>query len=677
MSTGRREEAAPSQPRTSARRRFAWTGGIFLILAAAAALLAATWDWNWFRGPIAAFASARMHRQVTILGDLRVHPWSWQPSATVQDVHVANPAWAGRANLADIDRITVQIRLAPLLAGRLDLRLLEFDYPRVALYRDAAGRATWDFSDGAKPDQPLRLPPIRQFVIDAGKVDYKDDQRWLNFSGVIEAREATGASAQGFRMTGQGVLNAQPFNLVVDGGPLLNIDRNKPYPFTAEVRAGETFVTARGAVPKPFDLAQFYMDVASRGPDLADLYGLTGVPLPNTPPYRLHARLSRDGHLWKLEGLGGTVGASDLSGALSVLGGAKRPFLTADLASAKLDFPDIGALFGGTRVHGQIASPSQLAVTRTMQAEARIFPNATLDFSRIRALDADVRYRAATIADAPIPLRSGSVRVRLDAGLLRAEPLDLNLPQGRLAGFVQLDGRKANAVTDLDLRLTNARLENLEPLRFQGAPPLAGPLFARARLHGVGDSVHDAMADASGEVMAVASGGEIRRTLAELAGVDLIKGLGLLVAKDQTTTPIRCGVVHFTGKGGVLSADRLIVDTGPVLIDGGGFVNLDTETMSFTVRGHPKKFQLVRLMAPITLKGPMLAPKLAVDKSRVLAQGGAALALGAVLSPAAVLLPFVDVNLARDANCAGLVAQSRASAPAPVSTAPNLRKPPR
>jgi AsmA family protein len=661
--TATKPQAEPS----AKRRALVWTGGVFLALAGVTAILAAIWDWNWFRGPVSAIASARMHRQVSINGDLRVHLWSWQPSATVDRVRIANPGWAGQGSLADIDRIAVQIRLAALFTGHLDLRLLEFDRPRVALYRDAQGRATWDFSDGAKPDEPLSLPPIRKFIIDGGQLNYRDDERKLIFSGTIDAKERLGEANKGFQMTGKGVLNAQPFGLQVTGGPLLNIDRNKPYPFDADIHAGQTYVTAQGAVPKPFDLAQFYMNVTGRGPDLADLYGLTGVPMPNTPPYSLHGRLSRDAHLWKLENIGGRVGSSDLAGQLSLRTGDKRPFLTADLRSQSLDFPDLGALFGGARKTGAIASPQQKAVAQTMQAEARIFPDATLNFSRIRGLDADVSFKAAAIRGAPINLRAGSARVKLNAGLLRAEPLDLDLPQGHIVGFVQLDGRKTDAVTDVDLRLVGGRLESLVPVTFQGAAPFAGPIVGRVKLHGTGDSVHDAMADAYGEALVVAPSGEIRRSLAELAGVDLIKGLGLLFAKDQATTPIRCAVLHFTGKGGVLSADRLIIDTGPVLIDGGGAVNLDTEKLAFTVRGHPKTFQLLRLHAPITVSGPMLAPQVSVQKGGAIAQGGAALALATLLSPVAVLLPFVDAGLAKDANCASLLAQGKAEG-APVKS---------
>jgi uncharacterized protein involved in outer membrane biogenesis len=665
------DTATKPQAQSSPKRRaLFWTGGVFLALALAAAVLAAIWDWNWFRGPVAAIASGRMHRQVSIDGNLRVHLWSWQPSATVDGVRIANPGWTSPGSMADIDRVAVQIRLIPLFTGHMDMRLLEFDRPRVKLYRDGQGRRTWDFSDGSKPDEPLRLPPIRKFVIDGGLLDYRDDERKLVFSGTVDAKERLGVANKGFQMIGKGVLNAQPFALQLTGGPLLNIDRNKPYPFDADIRAGQTYVTAQGEVPKPFDLAQFHMNVTSRGPDLADLYGLTGVPLPNTPPYNLHGRLSRDVHLWKLDEITGKVGSSDLSGRLSVRTGDKRPFLTADLNSRSLVFPDLGALFGGARKTGPVASPQQKAVAQAMQAQAKIFPDATLNFSRIRAMDADVSYKAASITGAPVSLRAGSVRVKVDAGILRAEPLDLDLPQGHIQGFIQLNGRQDDAITDLDLRLVGARLESLFPVKFQGASPLVGPVVGRARLHGTGDSVHDAMADADGEALVVTPGAEVRQSLAELAGVDVIKGLGLLFAKDQTSTPLRCGVLHFTGRNGVLSADRLVVDTEPVLIDGGGWVNLDTEMLSFTVRGHPKKFQLVRLLAPITLGGPMLSPKVSVRKGQAIAQGGVGLALAA-LSPVAVLLPFIDPGLAKDANCAGLVAQGKAQgAPVKAQAAP-------
>jgi uncharacterized protein involved in outer membrane biogenesis len=666
-------DATPAR-RHPRRRAAVVTGAVFLALALIVAFVAAIWDWNWFRGPLARAASARLHRPVTITGDLDVHLLTWTPSLSVAGVHIANPGWAGRGQMADVGRIEVRMRLVPLFSGHLDLRRLEFDDPNVRLWRDAKGLATWDFSNGQKSGEPLRLPPIRNFIIQGGQLKLQDDIRKLTFTGTVNAHERLGAANHGFEMVGQGALNAQPFHLNVTGGPLLNIDRSRPYPFDADIRAGQTYVTAKGAVPKPFDFGAFYMQTTARGPDLADLYGITGVPLPNTPPYDLHGRLSRHEHVWTIDGISGRVGSSDLEGGLSVDAGRPRTFLKASLTSHSLSFPDLGALFGGGPKTGKVASPSQKVEAEHLAAENRIFPDSTLDTRRIRSLDADVTYKATSIRNAPVNLTAGSTRVTLNDGLLRAEPLSLDLPQGRITGFVQLDARKPTPVSNIDLRLANARLETLIPFKFQGATPFAGPVVGRARLTGTGNSVHKAFANADGQVVIVAPGGEIRQSIAELMGVDVIKGLGLYNSKNAQTTPIRCAVANFDTRHGVMNASRLVFDTGPVLVTGSGQINLDSERLDFRAQGHPKTPQLLRLMVPVEISGPIRSPGLKLEKGPVIAQAGIGVALATALSPLAAILPFVDPGLAKDANCAALVSEG-AEKGAPVKTA-SIQAPP-
>jgi uncharacterized protein involved in outer membrane biogenesis len=660
-----RARLARTPPRT--RKALTWTGAIAGLLVIAIAILIAIWDWNWFRGPVERIASARMHREVTIDGDLHVHLFSWQPSATVDGVRIANTPWAGRNPMADIGRIAIQIRLIPLLGGHVDMRLLRFDNPHVALFRDAHGRANWDFSGGRKSAQPLRLPPIRDFVINNGQVEMRDLRRKLTFTGTLNASEQLGAQNHGFEMRGEGSLNRAPFTLRVTGGPLLNIDRAKPYPFDAYIRAGQTYVTAKGEVPKPFDLGQFHMATTARGQDLADVYDITGIALPNTPPYRLHGRISRDVNVWRVEGLGGTVGSSDLGGRAMVRMGGARPFLSANLSSRSLDFVDLGALVGGGPKVGKVASPTQVATARVLAAQQRLLPDTTLNVDRIRAVDADVTYKAQSIRHTPVNLRSGSAHVKLNDGLLRADPVAFELPQGRIAGEIQLNARKATPVTDLDLRLSNARLENLVPVRFQGREPFAGAFVGRAKLTGAGNSVHRAFANANGDLSLVVPNGEVRRSLAELMGVDVVKGLGLMLSKNQETTPIRCGVAHFRATNGVFNAEDIVFDTGPVLVTGKGSINMDDERLDLQMRGHPKKFQLVRVILPVTAQGTLRSPKLGVKPGAAIAQGGVAVALAAFLSPIAAILPFIDPGLGKDANCAALIADAKAEG-APVRT---------
>jgi AsmA family protein len=253
--------------------------------------------------------------------------------------------------------------------------------------------------------------------------------------------------------------------------------------------------------------------------------------------------------------------------------------------------------------------------------------------------------------------------VGLQRGLLTVDPLRFELPRGQLAGRVRLNGRQATPVTDVDLRLTNARLEQFIPVGGGTQPAVEGALMARVRLTGAGNSVHRAAANANGELTVVAPSGEIREAFAQLLGVNVIKGLGLLLSKDEDQTPIRCAVAHFKATDGVLRADTIVVDTKPVLVTGEGTINLDSETLALKLKGHPKKAQLIRLKAPVTLDGPIRQPKLGIKTGGAVAQGGLGLALGSLLSPLAALLPFVDPGLAKDANCQALIAG------APVRTA--------
>ncbi|HQT54470.1 MAG TPA: AsmA family protein, partial [Phenylobacterium sp.] len=345
---------------------------------------------------------AKTGREIVLAGNLEVKAFSFQPRATVEGIRVGNPRWAGPGQTADIKRLDVQVKLMPLLVGQVVLLNLELNQAKVDLRRDLQGRATWDFSNGKKSKKPFKMPPIRRFVINDGHLRMVDEKRKLVLNGEINATEEMGRAGRGFLMTGDGSLNGNRFRLRIQGGPLLNVDSRKPYPFDADIRSGATRVTAKGAIPKPFDLAQFSMNVTARGPDLAALYDLTGVALPNTPPYRLNGRLSRDEQIYKIEGLSGRVGDSDLSGFISVETGDERPYLKADLRTRSLDFDDLAAIFGGapSRKAGETISPEQAAIGRKMAAQRRLLPDTTLNVSKIRSLDADVRYRVAAIHDA-------------------------------------------------------------------------------------------------------------------------------------------------------------------------------------------------------------------------------------------------------------------------------------
>lgn len=661
----------PGEPPKVRRPHWGWfvAGGVALAIG----LFLALFDWNLLRGPIGRYASAQTGRVVRLDGDLKVRLLTLTPRVDVGGLKIGNPSWGPERNMAEIANVSITAKLLPLLTGRLVLPRVAIEQPNVGLLRDAQGRANWNFSNG-KPAKPMKLPPIQTFVIDRGQLTVEDLARKLRFTGTINANERrTAAYDRGFRLVGQGELNRRPFQLNVVGGPLINVQADRPYPFDADIRAGATRVTAKGQVPKPFDLGVLNAAVSVTGEDLNDLYSLTGLALPNTPPYRISGRLRRDGLKYYYDGFSGRVGASDLSGDASVDTTGGRPFLRATLKSRLLDFADLGGLFGAPGA-SRAAAADQKAEVRALAAQGRLLPDATLQTERIRAMDAKVTYAAAEVRAPNLPLRTVELGVDLDHGVLKLDPIALRFPSGRMTGTAKIDARKATPVNDVDLRLSNIRLEQFVP-PVSGSRPLSGELLARARLTGAGASVHRAAAASNGAVTVVIPRGQMRQAFAELLGIDLTKGLFMLITKDQDPTDIRCALADFDVRQGVLRARRVVFDTGVVLVNGSGTVDLGTETLNLEFKGKPKKFRAVRVAAPITVGGRLREPKFGVEAGPAVAQAGLGAVLGAVLSPLAAILPFVSPGLEKDANCAALLAEARAGeAPVRVAAPPPRRK---
>ena len=678
--------AEPRRRLSIEKRALLWIGGVLAALIALIVLFLLLFNWNMLRGPLARLASDATGRRVQIDGDLRVHLLTATPSVSIAGLKVGQPAWVkgGAADMADIDKLVVQSRWTSLLRFKPVLPLLEIDHPTLDLRRDAAGRDNWtlgkpEASSAAGP----KLPPIQHFIVDNGKLHFADAGRKMVIDGTVDSNEhAGGAAAHAFSLVGHGALNGKVFEITATGGALLNVKLDQPYPFSGAVRMGETHVEARGELHRPFDLSAFSTHLNLRGPDLADLYYLTGLALPNTPTYSLQGELKHSGTSYNFSRLNGRIGSSDIAGMMDVSKASGRPFVKAALHSRSLDFADLAALTGGAPAgkSAKTANAAQKAEAGVLAADQRILPDAPLEADRIRNMDARLDYTADAVKDTFLPLRGARLHLTLDRGLLTMDPLDFDLPKGRFTSVIALNARGPVPVTSVDAKLSKVELQNFLPAAAGGtdkaAPPIEGALDARVKLIGRGDSVHRAASSANGAVTVVIPHGHMRKAFAELLGVNAGKGLGLLLSKNKDESDIRCGVASFKVVDGRLNADQILLDTDVVRVKGEGSGDFKDETLNLTLKGDTKKFRISHVFLPITLGGRFRSPKLGVDAAPAIAQGGAAIALGAVLSPLAAILPFVDPGLAKDADCQGLMAEAR-SAPAPVKgalpTTPNKK----
>lgn len=624
---------------------------VTLLLIGAVVLFLLLFDWNMLRGPIGRWASARYDREIVLNGDLDVRLLSWTPSVRVRDLRIGGPDWARERDTLRVDDLQASVRLRALLAGHVEMPLVAVTRPRAVLIATEDGRQSWRLNPDA-PDtgEGLRLPPINRLLIRDGRLTLDERRRGIRLEATVDAREGSDGDA-GFHLKGEGTINGTPLTVLVRGGPFINIRRDRPYAFHGEIAGVGTRLVADGSITRPFDLGQFSATLRLQGRDLADIYLLTGVTAPNTPPYRLSGKLTRDDARFTFADFSGRVGSSDLSGDVVVDKVDGRRRVDADLRSRLLDIDDLLAVLGAEpRV-----TPSGDTVASSGRP-GRLLPDAPLNVERLRVMDGSLRYKAARVKRNDLDVRQVDIGADLKGGVLDLDPVAFTFNRGELRGTAKINATRDRPYSAVDFRLRNYPLESIIPAR-GGQPTVTGSALGRARLEGPGASIHDFAANSKGTISLVVPQGRMREAFAELMGINLLAGL--LKMDDSSTAEIRCAVADFTVSGGTATARTFVIDTSPVLAQGTGTIDLGAETMNLRIDGQTKEARLLRLWSPITVQGPLTGPKVGVDAGSVAAQGGLAAALGALVSPLAALLPFVDPGLAEDANCGALISSAR------------------
>ena len=235
---------------------------------------------------------------------------------------------------------------------------------------------------------------MRDLLIQDGKLTLIDEMRRLKVNGSIQAHEQKSTShPTPFRIQGSGTINEQPFEMRVAGGPLLNVDPEHPYPFDLHIVAGNLRADS----------------------NLAEGFYLTQLALPNTAPFKLHAHIARNDMKVAVSDIAGTVGESDLRGKLDIDASRKRPYMRGDLVSKQLRMKDLAASLGGqpkgadsldAKASAQQPNKSTVPVKAPpTDPNARLFPDAHLQVDRVRAMDADVKFRATSIDAGSVPFK--------------------------------------------------------------------------------------------------------------------------------------------------------------------------------------------------------------------------------------------------------------------------------
>ncbi|RON35127.1 AsmA family protein [Pseudomonas brassicacearum] len=688
---------------TRTRKIIIWTLASLVVLLAVLVLIIAFFDWNRIKPPLNAKVSEELHRPFAINGNLAVvwqrepdeggwRAWVPWPHVVAQDLSLGNPDWSKKPQMVTLKRVELRISPLALLAQRVVIPRIDLTEPNADLQRLADGRANWTFK--FDPKDPNAEPS--SWVVDIGAIGFDkghvilDDQslktqldliidplgKPIPFSDIVGDKTAKTASEKGaapqdyaFALKVKGQYHGQ--TLAGEGkiGGLLALqDAARPFPLQAKVNIADTSVELAGTLTDPLNLGALDLRLKLAGTSLGNLYPLTGVTLPDTPPYETDGHLianlhEADGAVFRYEEFNGKIGQSDIHGSLAYVASQPRPKLSGSLVSNQLLFADLAPLIGADSNAKQKARGGE-----SKQPADKVLPVEEFKTERWRDMDADVEFTGKRIVHSEkLPFNDLYTHLILTDGVLSLEPLRFGVAGGNLDAQIRLNGRTEPLEGRAKFTARKFKLKQLFPT-FEPMKTSFGELNGDADITGRGNSVAKLLGTADGNLKMLINDGAISRELMELAGLNVGNYVVGKIFGDKEVK-INCAAADFDIKTGLATTRLFVFDTENAIIYIDGTANMATEQLDLTISPESKGWRLISLRSPLYVRGKFIKPDAGVKAVPLMLRGAGMVALGVIAAPAAGLLALIAPSGGEPNQCAPLLEQMKAGK-APVTVKP-------
>ncbi len=667
-------QALSRSPVTTSRAAlWRWVLGVLVALMVVLGGILAwlTWnDWNRSRAWVSQKVSQAIGRDFQIRGPLDID-WQWPqqmetgwrrwvptPVVNADDVLIGNPPDlpAKGPHFAHIGHAAADIALLPLFARRIDIRSVALREPDVRLERVDEERNNWTFDFRQRPAQAggRWSVTLGRLLLDKGQLGYEDSVRQLSVSSTVEtlASEATESGRYGVGFEFSGWHGKAEVRGTGKAGPLLSLTEEQlDFPLKFDARAGRLGATAEGHIANPRHLSGLDFEVSLRGGSLADLYPLTGIVLPDTPPFstrgQLVGQLKPDAAVWDYRDFSGTVGKSDLAGDVTYTSGQPRPRLKGTMRSRLLRLSDLGPVIGA-----QSNNPGK------KQRPGKVLPDDPFDTSRWGKMDLDLQYVGQRIErPEAVPLDSLKVHAVMQDAVLNLAPLEFGVARGKFKTQVLMNSRVKPMQVSLRGDVRDLHLSSLFP-KIELMKKSLGDVDGGVALDGRGNSVAQILASANGQAKLYVREGVMSQLLLDMAGLNLGSVIVTRLFGADREVRLRCAIADVPIRGGVAYMQNVKVNTDDALIEITGTADMRNEQFDIDVDPKAYEVKFFSLRTPLEVRGPFIKPNVGVKAGPLVARAVAALAALATAPGALVLLPITVPGAEDNASCAPLLAKT-------------------
>lgn len=651
-----------------------WSALGLLALLILVVVFLLTFDWNRLKPTINQRVSEATGRVFEIRGDLRLdwkraedengwHAWIPWPRPSASDIVLSNPDWARTGpQMVTLKQVTFSINPWPLLTKKVVLHELDVDGLALGLERTTDGKNNWTFKKNE--DEPSAWTvEFGKLVLRQATLRYFDPNIKLDLKATAQTLHDNNPQGYGLQFTAGGSYNKAPITGGGKTGGILSLkDKGAIFPVQANVHIGKNLIGVEGNVTQPTAVTAIDLNLTLAGPSMSSLYPLTGVLLPDTPPFatkgHLVGHLNADGSNWKYEKFNGKVGESDLAGTLEYIVQQPRPLLRGEMVSNQLRLEDLGAV-----VKADSNAEKKNRDAKAVQPDAKALPVEQFTTDKWDALDADVKFTGRKIIrDAALPIDDLVTEIHMKDKVLTLTPLNFGVAGGDLTSNITLDGQSNVIQAQIKTAARHLKIKQLFPT-LETMQASLGEVNADASLSGTGNSIAAMMASANGEVKGAVTEGSVSKFILEAAGLNVPNAVFAKLFGDKQVQ-LNCLAADFDVKSGLMQTEYFVMDTEDAVVSVDGTINLSTEAMNLDVRPKTKGLRIISLRSPLYVKGTFKNPDVGLYKGALVAKTGGAIALG-TLAPLAAVIPLINPGRNEAIDCGKLLADYKEKPKAP------------
>lgn len=678
---------------TKTAKIITWSGGVFLLLIVVLIVVIATFDWNRLKPTINQKVSTELNRPFAIRGDLGVvwerqkgetgwRSWVPWPHVHADDVILGNPPDIPEITMVHLPRVEATLAPLSLLTKTVYLPWIKLQKPDARLIRLSEKTNNWTFDFAESEDKEAAAKPsswsfrLDNIIFDRGRVTIDDTVSKANLEIFVDPlgkalpfSEVTGAKGKDdkgkvgdyvFGLKAEGRYNDQPLKGSGKiGGMLALRSKGTPFPVQADFRSGNTRVAFVGTVSDPMKMGGVDLRLKFSGDSLGELYELTGVLLPDTPPFET------DGHLvakidpekssvYDYRDFNGRIGDSDIHGSLTYSTGKPRPKLEGDMESRQLRLADLGPLIGVDSGKGTKAQK----VRKEAPPSGKVLPNDRFETDKWDVMDADVRFKGRRIEHgSSLPLSDLSTHIILKNADLQLKPLKFGMAGGTISANIKLEGDKKPMRGQAEIQARRLKLKQLMP-DVELMQKTLGEMNGDATIRGTGNSVAALLGNGNGNLKLLMNDGLVSRNLMEILGLNVGNFLvGQIFGDDEVR--VNCAAANIDLVNGVARPQIFAFDTENAVINITGTASMASEQLDLTINPESKGIRIVTLRSPLYVRGSFKDPDAGVKAGPLIARGAVAAALATLVTPAAALLALISPSEGQANQCQVILSQMK------------------